>query len=126
MEFPLQAASKAPYSDQMVRRHKRVLFSVPIALRHLVAGGVHTAHGVSLDISECGMGALVEGSLNVGDTVAIDMDLPGTKLSTVAIVRHYSNNRSGFEFLGLSPAERLQLQVLASIAPPRVGDSIVS
>ena len=91
------------------RRHPRALFTVPITLHHLIAGGVRTSHGITLDISEGGMGALIEGMLNVGETVAIDLPLPDSKLSAVAIVRHTSSVGSGFEFVGLTPEERLQI-----------------
>jgi hypothetical protein len=37
------------------------------------------------------------------------LQLPEHSLSTIAIVRHTSNVRSGFEFLGMTPEERLQI-----------------
>jgi hypothetical protein len=92
-----------------VRRHARALFSVPITLHHLTGGGVRTTRGITLDISECGLGALVQGNLHVGETVAIDLLLHERPLSTVAIVRHASKVQSGFEFLGLTAEERLQI-----------------
>jgi len=95
-----------------VRRQPRALFSVPITLRHLAIGGVRTARGVSLDISEGGIGALVEGELNVGDAVDMEFCLPSGGLSVVAILRHTSSLRSGFEFLGLNPDERLRIAAL--------------
>jgi len=42
--------------------------------------------------------------------------LQGCALSTVAIVRHCANLRSGFEFLGLTPEERSQIAGAASYA----------
>ena len=98
---------------QIARRHPRALFTVPLTFRHLTGGGVHTSHGISLDISEGGIGALVQGTLRVGETVAIDLPLPMRTLSTVAIVRHTSTVNSGFEFVGLTPEERLQILSLA-------------
>ncbi len=92
-----------------VRRPARALFSVPITLHYLSGGGVRTTRGITLDISECGLGALVQGNLHVGDTVAIDLILHEHPLSTVAIVRHSSNVQSGFEFLGMTAEERLQI-----------------
>lgn len=105
---------KASLTNEPARRHPRVLFSIPIALRYLTAGGVRTARGMSLDISEGGMGALVEGALHVGDAVTIDLDLPAGRLDVVAMVRHTSSVRSGFEFLGLSMEER---ESIARAAP---------
>lgn len=96
--------------------HRRILFSIPITLHHLVRGGVRASHGISLDISEGGLGALVGGTLQVGDTVKIELRLPDQPLSAVAIVRHTSEIRSGFEFLGLTPEERTQLATIVGSA----------
>ena len=74
-----------------------------------MAGGVRMSRGIALDLSESGLGALVEGSLHIGDTVAVEMALPGCALRAVAIVRHSSDIRSGFEFLGLTSDERLRI-----------------
>jgi hypothetical protein len=52
---------------------------------------------------------LVQGDLRLGETVEIDLHLPENTLSAVAIVRHTSTVRSGFEFLGMTPEERLQI-----------------
>lgn len=77
------------------RRYARTLFSVPIILRHLCRGGVRATRGVSLDLGEGGVGAIVQGDVHVGDTVAIDLELSEQVLTTVAIVRHTSRVRSG-------------------------------
>ena len=91
------------------RRHTRTLFSVPLTLRHLSRSGVRATHGISLDIGEGGLGVLVQGDVQVGDTVAIDLRLWEQAVTAVAIVRHTTNIRSGFEFVGLTPEERLQI-----------------
>ena len=88
------------------RRHQRMVYSVPIRLHCLTPGGVRTSRGISLDISEGGMGALVQNDLMVGGVVEVDLQLPRYSLCAVAIVRHASSTRSGFEFLGLTPEER--------------------
>jgi hypothetical protein len=112
------------------RRYPRALFSIPIKLRHLVTGGVQTSRGITLDISEGGLGALVQGDLRPGETVELDLSLPEQALSAVAIVRHSSQVRSGFEFLGLTAEERGRLTAFcarqtshATITPvkPQVG-----
>lgn len=95
--------------NEPVRRHPRALFSVPMRLRHLMAGGIRTARGITLDISEGGVGALVQGDLRLGETVELDLQLPEKFLSAVAIVRHTSSIRSGFEFLGMNLEERQQI-----------------
>jgi hypothetical protein len=70
---------------------------------------VRASRGITLDLAEGGLGAIVQGDVHVGDTVAIDLRLSEQLLTTVAIVRHTSSVRSGFEFIGLTPEERLQI-----------------
>jgi len=94
---------------EFFRHYPRVLFSIPITLRHLCGGGVRSTHGISLDLGEGGLGAIVQGEVYVGETVAIDLRLSDQAVTTVAIVRHTSSVRSGFEFVGLTPEERLQI-----------------
>lgn len=109
----MQAASHTAmarnYGNEPVRRYPRALLSVPLRLRHLMAGGISTTRGITLDVSQGGLGALVQGDLRLGETVEIDLQFPEHSLTTIAIVRHTSNVRSGFEFLGMTPEERLQI-----------------
>jgi len=48
--------------------------------------------------------------------VEIEFLLAGRVLNTVAIVCHCSGSRCGFEFLGLTPEERLQIAHAAVVA----------
>lgn len=112
MPKPIHPAIESHELNLSSRRHARMLFSVPITLHHLCRGGVRASHGISLDLGEGGLGAIVQGDVHVGDTVAIDLQLSEQFLSTVAIVRHTSSVRSGFEFVGLTPEERLQITSL--------------
>ena len=98
------------------QRHPRLLFSVPVMLHHLVPGGVRFTRGITLDISEGGLGALVQSGLRVGETVSLELALPDSDLKAVAIVRHSSSLRSGFEFLGLTPEERQHIANLVGSA----------
>lgn len=104
-----QYRSAAGYPNGLVRRHVRSLFTIPITIRHLADGGVCASRGVSLDLSEGGMGALVKTGLKIGDMVEIDIQLAEHTLSVIGIVRHSSETRSGFEFMGLTPDERAQI-----------------
>lgn len=92
-----------------LRRHPRRLLSVPITLRRLVVGGIRSSRGISLDLSVGGIGVLVEGGIEAGDLVEIELKLPGRPLSAVAIVRHSASARSGCEFVGLRAEERAYL-----------------
>lgn len=106
MQTERHPALQAYRSQGHARRSPRVLLSVPITVRRLVTGGIRTSRGISLDVSESGVGLLVEGDVSVGDTLEIQMKLPDCELSMVAIVRHSSSVGSGCEFLGLTPEER--------------------
>ncbi|HZQ69306.1 MAG TPA: PilZ domain-containing protein [Terriglobales bacterium] len=98
-----------PAYSNGVRRHPRVMFSVPILLHRLSAGGLKTTRGITLDLSQGGIGALVQGSLSIGETVQIDLPVATCMLGTVAIVRHTTSAVSGFEFLGLTDDEHTRL-----------------
>ena len=95
--------------EEPVQRHRRTLFSVPMTLQYLGPGGIHTTRGISLDISESGIGALVQRVLRVEEAVGIEFELEGNPLRTVAIVRYSSSVRSGFEFVGLTVEERARV-----------------
>jgi PilZ domain len=98
---------------QFERRYRRALLSVPVTFHHLIAGGVRTSYGISLDICEGGIGALVKGGLQVGETVSIELALAGRAIKAVAIVRHTSSVSSGFEFVGLTAEERAHIVRIA-------------
>lgn len=115
MQIARFAASPGNYAKGS-QRHARMLLSVPIMLHHLVPGGVRFTHGISLDISESGLGALLKRGLRVGDTVSVELELPDYELKAVAIVRHSSSARSGFEFLGLTHEERQRISSLVAKA----------
>ncbi len=116
MSAHISPGVESPRGAPSDRRHTRALFSVPIIVRHLCQGGVRIAQGISLDVAEGGLGALVLADLLVGETVAIDLCFSQHPLTTVAIVRHTSSVRSGFEFVGLKPEERLQIMNLVGSA----------
>lgn len=82
-----------------------------------MTSGLRTYRGITLDISEGGMSALVEAGRMVGETVEIDLELPRALICTVAIVRHASSTRSGFEFVGLTAKEREMISSAARRAP---------
>lgn len=109
MQVHWDAIAHHKSSNRCQRRYPRAIFSAPISIRRLMPGGVGLTHGISLDISEGGMGVLVENELKSGDVLEVDLQLPSQKLNAVAIVRHTSSTRSGFEFLGLTQQERRQI-----------------
>lgn len=96
-----------------VRRHPRYLFSIPLTLRHWPPNGFKTSHGMTLDISEGGMAALIPDDLGIGETVEVDLPLPTGLLNVLAKVRYKAPSRCGFEFIGLSSQEQRQIVVSA-------------
>jgi c-di-GMP-binding flagellar brake protein YcgR len=80
------------------RRPRRVLYSVPIRLHCPTPGGVRTSRGISLDISEGGIGALVQSDLLVGGVVEVDLQLPRCSLCAVAIVRQLRAHAQDLNF----------------------------
>jgi hypothetical protein len=85
------------------RRETRYVSSIPVALQRFLRFGPVLTRGVTLDISTRGMSALVCGAPRPGETVVIELPLPGVPLELLATVRHSSDARSGFEFYPLSP-----------------------
>ena len=98
------------------RKHARSLFSVPFELRQLAGPSPYPLHAISLDISEGGLGALVQGNLKIGETVQVDLPLAEKTIHIVAVVRHTSALRSGFEFLRLSDSDRKQITQMVGTA----------
>jgi len=64
------------------RRKPRYLFSLAMTIRP--AGSV-AMHGISVEMSESGMSAMVSGLLRVGETVELE---PVAGSRTPAVVRH--------------------------------------
>ncbi len=91
---------------QTRRVHHRVLFSVPFTLSYMGAEGSRISRGMTLDISEGGMGAMLQSDAPVGETVHIQVPIREREIRTSAIVRHSGSGRSGFQFLGLSEDDR--------------------
>jgi hypothetical protein len=63
------------------------------------------------------MGALVQGDLRLGEAVEVDLQLDEQVFNAVAIVRHTSRVRCGFEFLGMTSEERAQISEIISCKP---------
>jgi c-di-GMP-binding flagellar brake protein YcgR len=110
-------STPTPAPGRILRRYPRSIFTAPLALRHLGAGGVRKLRGITLDVSEGGLGALVQGNLQLGEAVEVDMHIDGQVLNAVAIVRHTRDVRSGFEFLGMTSEERSQIAEIISRKP---------
>lgn len=58
-----------------------------------------------------------QGNLALGEAVEIDLHFQEQNFNAVAIVRHTSDVRSGFEFLGMTSEERAQIVAIISCKP---------
>src|SRR5579862_9537232 len=78
------------------RRHPRYRFSEPMKV--CCQDGAYL-DGMSVELSQSGMSAMIQGPLKPGDVVRLQ---PVTGVTTAAVVRHKLGMLYGFEFLELA------------------------
>lgn len=80
--------------------------------------GRESAIGTLLDISEGGIGVIIDGEMKQGDVVSVTLALGPAKkvIHSKAVVRHVSGNRRGFEFIELTPAQIELLREVSRLA----------
>ena len=98
------------------REFPRTLFSVAFHVQPIHEHAPGAIRAMSVDISQGGLGALVQGSLHVGEKVRIELPIAGRTIKTDAIVRHSSALRSGFQFLELTKNDRQDIKKLSGRA----------
>lgn len=86
------------------RRHPRHFLSAPVSTWRLLDSGPRVTHGLTLEVSVGGLSAVLCGPPQVGDRVSVRLNLPNFAFETLAVVRHSSAARTGFEFVAPSPA----------------------
>ena len=91
--FPRGPMGQAGSSSQ--RRYPRFKLDTDVKIRSPKAGFVP---GQTLEISECGLSAILPVELEVGETVTLEFKLPVGEISLSAVVRNRSIYRHGFEF----------------------------
>jgi PilZ domain len=96
-ERDLRQTTLAKFDGPERRRRPRYLFSTAMTIRS--AAGL-AMPGISVEISEKGMSAMVSGSLKLGDRVELASPAAG---QISALVRHKLGQLYGFEFIDLSP-----------------------
>jgi TonB family protein len=94
------------------RRIPRYPVAVPVEVTVLRSGLPSNVPGRSVDIGEGGVAAVLAAELQTGEWVAVELQLPNVpySLQTKAVVRHHSQLRCGFEFLGLSRDQRYMIR----------------
>ncbi len=94
------------------RREPRYVCALNVRMQRFLRFGPVVAHGMLLDISMRGMSALVCGTPMVGETVGVELPLPGGPIEVLATVRHSSDAKCGFEFYPLSSMAQKGIQDL--------------
>jgi hypothetical protein len=82
----------------------RYLFSAPVLIFRTEANPPDT-YGITLELSDCGLSALVNDALEPGETVYVRLRLSMGSLQAKAVVRHHTGRHYGFDFVDLRPAE---------------------
>ena len=82
-----------------VRRHPRFKLDVQI---QVYARGRAVVRGDTVDISESGISAMLREEVPVGEVVRLEFTLPLGNVETLALVRHRSAFRYGFQFVEVS------------------------
>jgi c-di-GMP-binding flagellar brake protein YcgR len=93
------------------RRFPRHRYSAPIVVR---LANAPEARGMSLEISECGMSAVVGAALKVCDRVELE---PVGVGAATAVVRRTLGNLCGFEFLNLSSEQAGKIREMCVMLP---------
>ena len=97
------------------RRVSRHAIAIPVDVTVLRSGIPNNIPGRSLDLSEGGMLAVLAAEFRPGDSVGLEFRLPhvSAPLRAKAVVRHQTQLRCGFEFLGLSQDQQASIRYWA-------------
>jgi|GraSoiStandDraft_43_1057313.scaffolds.fasta_scaffold578110_2 PilZ domain len=101
LETRSSAASARQYSRE--RRYPRHFLSAPVTTWGLLNARPQVTRGLTLEISVGGLSAVLCGPPKRGERVSVRLNLLNDVFETLAIVRHSSPARTGFEFLEPSP-----------------------
>ena len=101
-EDPLRISSRRPAGEER-RKRPRYMYSATMTVRSQQGRAMP---GISVEISETGMSAMVSGLLTAGETVELE-PVAGDK--TTALVRHKLGRLYGFEFVGLKAEQAARI-----------------
>jgi hypothetical protein len=110
---PATSEPEAGHTER--RRCSRYHFDQRLRVTATVRGKEAILYGRVVDISEFGLGAVISGSLQRGDSVSLNFDTDTGALTLTAVIRSVSGFRHGFEFAAMSPPD-LQSLKLACLA----------
>ena len=103
--------SRPPRPYATPRRYPRYEFDARLLVTTLAAPNA-VLRGRILEISACGISALIPGELEIGTTVELEFALDATvqHFRVRAVVRNLWGARYGFEFLTLSAEQRRRIE----------------
>jgi len=92
------------------RRSLRYPFDQRLTVTATVQGKQSAIYGRTIDISESGLGAVLSGFLERGDSVSVEFNTSTGSLRLTAMIRFVHGFRHGFEFVGMSATESQNLK----------------
>lgn len=107
---PVAPEEQAGWNER--RRGERHPFDQRLKVTARVEGQDSTLYGRIIDLSELGLGAVISGSLQRGDEVALEFSMGAGKgdLFLRAVIRYSRGFRHGFEFYSVKAADLEQLR----------------
>jgi hypothetical protein len=113
------ATSEPPH--QTTRQFPRFCTDVRVVITLKGSDDPPPLYGRCGIIAEGGFGAILAGELAVGETVAAELILVGggrPSLKVCAVVRDRRGFRHGFEFLDITPEQRLSIREFCAFLRP--------
>ena len=103
-------------------RPSRYSYGVPFVLHRFTKTANSTITGVSLEVSEAGMSAIVRQTLRVGERVEVQIHLPSGDVRVAAMVRGSTGKHYGFQFVDLSPEQLQRIASSCKLLKPYAGN----
>jgi CheY-like chemotaxis protein len=93
------------------RRFPRYPVQAPVAVNVTKPSGITTVQGIAVDVAEGGMGGLLEGDVEPGDVVSVNLQIPECPLRGLRAQVRYRNGASyGFEFIDLTAPQQFDVK----------------
>ena len=89
---------------------------VPLTVDRHSGNLTSTLPGISIELSEGGMSAILPEKIAAGEKVYLYLDLPGNHLKLRAVVRHSTGFRHGFEFVDVYSQQTQQIRMTRAAA----------
>jgi len=102
------AVTQSPQTTVNSRRYPRFPLSIPADVTILRSGVPHSIPGRTVTLGERGLGVVLAGEVDPGDSVNLDFNLPdfGGRLQLQAVVKYQALLKCGFEFQHLTPQQQ--------------------